>query len=156
MIATVTSLKPVAATAAITDRSSRSRCAARTVSGGRPFLPRGRPGSPSWVRASTPSCLVSGTLLNFSNALKYVTVLMWRQGNQAAIAEQRRPVMRAQRPRAVPDGPGPATLPAGHPAVCLGGEDPLAISPLPRFSAAGQLGARELPGAGPITIARAA
>src|SRR5579859_7654362 len=77
MSATVTSLNPVAATAAMTDRSSRSRCAARTVSGGSPFLPRGRPGSPSWVRARTPSCLLLGTLLNLSNALKYVIVLMW-------------------------------------------------------------------------------
>ena len=57
MSATVTALNPLAATAAITDRSSRSRCAARTASGGRPFLPRGRPGSPSWVRASIAAYL---------------------------------------------------------------------------------------------------
>ena len=47
MSATVTSLKPVAATAAMTARSKRSRCAARTSSAGSPLLPLGSPGSPS-------------------------------------------------------------------------------------------------------------
>src|SRR5215471_923738 len=146
MSATVTSLKPLAATAAITDRSSRSRCAARTVSVGRPFLPRGRPGSPSWVRASTPSCLVLATLLNLSNAHKYVTVLMWVHGYQAAIAERRRPVMRARRPRSTPDAPGPPPHASHHPAASLYGGVVLVTSPPPRFSFVNDSAAPENPG----------
>src|SRR5258708_33274435 len=76
MSATVTLWKPAVWTAAITARSRRSRCAPRTSSAGSPLRPRGRPRSPSWVPASSPSCLTSGHAPTMSSVLKYAIVLL--------------------------------------------------------------------------------
>jgi len=65
MSATVTDAYPASATAAMTARSSRSRWEARTVGAGRRLRPRGRPGIPSWVRASVPPCQLSATRLEY-------------------------------------------------------------------------------------------
>src|SRR5260221_9216436 len=73
---TVTLWKPAVWTAAITARSRRSRCASRTSSAGSPLRPRGRPRSPSWVPASSPSCLTSGHAPTMSSVLKYAIVLL--------------------------------------------------------------------------------
>jgi len=52
-------------TTAMTDRSSRCRCDARTSWAGSRLRPRGSPGWPSCVRASAPACLGSATGLQY-------------------------------------------------------------------------------------------